>query len=103
MHIRCNMTPRLVLDWEQLTQKEQAEFDYFDPKDGPGNFVRYRGWVYDLNDFTAVPRDLEAYAPNSIFYGMRGWDGYVSDSYFSGVVMKYTPDLDHVVMGTYTC
>jgi hypothetical protein len=33
----------------------------------------------------------------------QGWDGYSSDSYFSGIVIKYPPDNDYdfIIVGWY--
>lgn len=91
--IKTNNVPRLLLNWDQLTKKEQAEFDWMkdDLKIG-ADFVRYKGWVYYLNDFMSCsPRVPE----------FKGWDGYQADSYFSGVLVKWPDkqDMDRVIVG----
>lgn len=54
--------------------------------------VKYRGHEYDLGDFLRVE-------PNS---ELVGWAGYTSDTFFSGVVIKFCPDdNDFVIMGRY--
>jgi hypothetical protein len=89
-----NSRPRLVLDWNQLTPEEQAEFGYMaDPE--AGEFVRYKNWVYDLGD-------MEQSA-------VKGWDMMVTDTFFSAVLFRYPReewgalDTDHVVCGLYLC
>lgn len=90
--IKCNWQWRLCLNWDQLTPKEQKEFDYLSEDDRQGrDFVRYRGWVYDLGEFMRA---------NSAFGEM--WDGYRDDSFFSGVLIRYNPeDSDRVMLATY--
>ncbi len=55
-------------------------------------FFQYRGVWYSVSDFIRVVA-----APHEHLYG---WDGYSSDSYFSGVVIKYCYD-GTVIVGTY--
>lgn len=92
MKIKTNHVPRLLLDWNQLTLKEQEEFSNLRSLDREtGDYVRYRKWIYCVTDFTSCHHISE----------FSKWDGYQSDSYFSGVVCKYTKDRDHVIMGEY--
>ena len=105
LKIRTNNVPRLVLDWDQLTDAEKKNFDYLKTRDEKisASFVRYKGWAYDLGEFLR----WESPEPKE----MHKWDGYSSDSYFSGVLMRYARepwgkdgsivDSDHVVMATY--
>jgi hypothetical protein len=74
-----------------LTDKEKKEFDWMDQeKQQSADFVRYKGWVYYINDFMACPKGNE----------MEGWDGYEADSYFSGILLKWPDkfDMDRVIM-----
>lgn len=99
-HIATNNKPRPLLHWDELTPKEQAWFDYV--QDADYQFVRYRGHAYDVYDMMAVRKDT---LPADSF--LRGWDAYLGDSYFSGVLMRWVGDdgdhSDQVVMGTWTC
>ena len=92
MKIITNNQPRQLLYWEELTKEEKKNFDYLTPEDTTNQFVRYKGWVYDVHDMMRVMNDMRS--------GLGGWDAYVGDSYFSGVVLKWTVDAD-VIMGTY--
>jgi hypothetical protein len=66
-------------------------------------FVKFRGMWYDLQDFiTTSPGPWNHGLPEEF----RQWDGYASDSFFSGVLLKYAReddrmDFDRVVMATY--
>lgn len=88
LEIRTNNVPRFTLDWWDLTPKEQAEFDYI--KDGEGTFFRYKGWTYDLGEFMRCTSDE-----------LKGWDGYVSDTFFSGVLVKLVDAGEKVIVGQY--
>ena len=89
LKIRTNGHYREVLDWSQLTVKEQEEYAYLE-EDG-GSFFRYKNWTYFLGDFMRIGND----AP------FKGWDGYHSDSFFSGVLVKYSNCGDAVKVATY--
>lgn len=103
--IITNSHPRDVLYGHDLTETERAEFDYIDwnaVEDGRASaeFARYRGQLYDLNDTEGIPQFA------------RGWDAYISDSYFSGIVFRYPRenylgkieiDTERVIVGRYYC
>jgi len=92
--IKTNNVPRLLEYSYQLRAKELQDFDYLDADELAGrDFVRYKGQVYDLGEFMRCPANSE----------MEGWDGYSSDSYFSGVLVKYCKDMDQVIMARYYC
>lgn len=92
LSIKTNNVPRDVLYGFALSDKERAEFDYLSDEDFADHpFFRFKGQVYDLCEYMpAVGELLE-----------KGWQGYSSDSYFSGTVIRYTNDHDSVVVGTY--
>ncbi len=101
--IRTNNKPRPVLSRFDLTAKESAEFDYL--ADDEGSFFRYKGQVYDLGEFcrviaTGASRAHPTECDNPAF---AGWHGYMSDSFFSGVLVKYVNGGDDVIVGVYTC
>lgn len=85
--ICTNRQPREVLDFCELTPAEQCDFDYRGANDGAA-FTRYRGTTYDLSDFPRAPADL------------TGWDGALSDSFFSAIVCRFVDGGERVVMGT---
>jgi hypothetical protein len=97
MKITTNNVPRDVIEAYELTQKERKEFDYLnwdklEKGEDSASFFRYKGNVYDLNDCERV------FNMNSSF---PGWDGFYSETYFSGVIFKYTDDWEQVIVGRY--
>jgi hypothetical protein len=95
--IRTNNARRDIVEAYGLSAKERAEFDYLDwPAIDAGNdsrsFFRYKGQVYDLGEFMRCGHAC----------GMESWDGYFSDSMFSGVLVKYAGrNSDSVIVGMY--
>jgi len=89
--IITNNQPRNLLSWEELTTKEQQEFDHdYEPdSDDDYEFVRYKSEVYCLSDFIAYP------STNS------DWDGVIQDTFFSGILIKFVDDSEAVIMGRY--
>lgn len=117
MTIRTNNVPRDTVDAWQLTMKERKEFDYInwagvdDGRDS-ATFFRYRGQLYDLSQFSRIIppgsqilHPMECSSPD-----LQGWDGYTSDSFFSGMVVRYPhdefskqPDPERIIVGAYSC
>jgi hypothetical protein len=98
LKIRTNHQARDVLRWWDLSEKERAEFDYIDTEDkqSEAEFGRYRGWVYDLHD---MERGWGQCAMPEQF---KGWDNYRSDSYFSGILIRWRDEGEKVIFGTWT-
>ena len=79
----------------ELTDKEREDFEYIDPEEiGSRDFFRYRGHIYDPGDFLRTGQS--EWCPFK-----DKWDGYISDSYFSGVLIKYSEDGEQYQVGTY--
>lgn len=102
MQITTNNVPRDLIDGWDLTEKERKEFDYIGTDEkawftgGVGHrFFRYKGNLYDTQDCEQVTYVADTF---------RGWDGYYSQTFFSGVVFKYAPDTDYeqVIVGRYS-
>jgi len=95
MKIITNNVPRNLIYGYELAEAEKADFDYIDDIDSH-EFFRYRGIVYDPGEFMVwnmpTTEELDHYLD---------WNGYQSDSFFSGVVIRYTDDMEQVVCGTY--
>ena len=96
MKIKTNNQPRDVLTWYDLTPAEQKEFDYLE--EGEGSFFRYKNQMYDLGEFMRIDANI---TPHPQRDGWEKWHGYASDSYFSGVLVRYTSDCEQVVVGMY--
>ena len=94
MEIITNNQSRPLIYGYELSDKEKREFDYIDDIDS-AQFFRYKGWVYDLNEFQRVSDTMEN------CHGFNGWHGFQSDSFFSGIVVKYTDDYESVIVGMF--
>lgn len=96
MRIITNHVPRDVVEAWELTAEEREEFSYIDwPKVATGeesaSFVRYRGELIDLGEFCVWD--------NPASPTREGWDGFRSDSFFSGLVVRYVDNFERVVVG----
>jgi hypothetical protein len=95
--ITTNNQPRELLylcDFSEVEQQQiRSDYDWMEPDDIDCNFgfFKYRSNVYHLQDF------MRAEGNNAF----QGWDGYHSDSYFSGVLIRLTEDCESVVVGRY--
>ena len=101
MTIRTNNVPRDVLNAWELTPKERAEFDYLDwtaIEEGSesASFVRYRGELCALDQFVRIGRFGESVgAWHHCVHAdspLAAWDGIRTDSYFSGLVLRWAKD-----------
>jgi len=101
LKITTNNVPRPIINAWELTPSERKEFDYYDwdKIDGgsqSATFIRYKGELYDLGDFSATD-----------YMGMFSrWHGIMSDSFFSGLVIRYPYSNDYefgdyVIVGRY--
>lgn len=96
MKIITNNQYRHILYFCELEQDEQDEFkDSYDTVE-ESTFFRYRGRVYDLNDFLRVNNALNGKGVN---HEMYGWDGYHNESFFSSVLVKYDDSFESVKVG----
>lgn len=86
MTIKTNGHYREVIGGYELTEKERKEFDYITDFD-VGSFVRYKGELYDLND---IERS-----------NIEGWDGMVTDTFFSGILFKFGEGFETVKVGRF--
>lgn len=80
---RADVPPAILAD----------QFSHLEEDDALDNFFCYRGWWYHVSDFMRC-------ADDSISSDLAGWDGYASDSVFSGVVLKISRDGERYKVGT---
>lgn len=81
----------------ELTEKERSDFDYIDDVNSH-SFIRYRSVIYDPDEFMPCPNNTTMRLDYPDFCT---WDGYQSDSFFSGVIIRYSPDYEQYQIGTY--
>ena len=102
MKIVTNHHPRELLTVDQLPESEQHWFDYITGEDRfSPRIVAYRGSFYDVNEYTYTSDQMRIDHPE-----FAAWDGYQSDSYFSGTVVRWPvidgrTDYESIVIGTY--
>ena len=92
--IVTNNKPRDLFYWSELEVAEcvklRKEFDYCSDLDFDCMmFFRYRNNIYSLGEFLRTEGELLE----------KGWQGLLSDSFFSGVVVKIVEDCERVVVG----
>lgn len=92
MIIRTNNHSRDLVNGWQVPADVQAEFDYIDwIKVAEGSesvsFFRYLGVWYDLGEFQRIDSVMVLHNSN-----LSGWDGYSSDTVFSGLLVRWAKD-----------
>lgn len=80
-----------VVHEHELTAEERADFDYmdwdaFERGEDSASFIRYGGSVYSLADFSA---DYGITRGSGLPEHLRDWSGYLSESAFSAVVIRW--------------
>ncbi len=83
MKIITNNHYRQIVYFHELETHEQDELkDSYDTVE-ESSFFRYRGHVYDLNDFLRIN---EQWGKGTL----RDWDGCCNETIFSSVLVKYS-------------
>ena len=105
LKITTNGHARELLAYAELTDKERADFDYItEDDDWSPRFARYRGNVLDVSDMQCVSVS-PAFQPFGVNVApdspLAAWHGAASDSYWSGIVVRYSDDYEFVVIGRY--
>ena len=103
IRITTNNVPRPVIDAWELSASERQVFDYLDWSaiergEDSASFVRYRGELYPVSDFSAyygLSRDAGLPAE------FQGWHGYLSDSFWSGLLIRFTEDPEYVIVARF--
>ena len=105
MNIITNRIPRPLACLADLPEKARKDFDYLTEDEAcEPRLVQYKGVWYDVWDSMTCPG---AVATDDTRHAFAGWDGYISDSFFSGVLFKFADESAAgdacVVVGRYTC
>jgi len=103
--IRTNNHWREFVQGYELTETEQEEFDFLDWNDPDGSgpratFIRYKGELY-YDEFQRINPMWKLHYPDDQS-GFDTWHGYMSDSYFSGLLIRYSEDCEQYQIATYT-
>lgn len=81
--ITTNNHWREVLHGFMLTEKQREDFDYIDDIDSH-TFIKYKGNILDP-EFMRIDSTMLLHNPE-----FKGWHGYMSDSFFSGLLIRYS-------------
>ena len=87
-----------------MTDKERSELDYLaaESAQDDGRFFRYKGAVYDLGEFVRIEKrsNLCGGFTHTVDDGspLLAWHGIQTDSYFSGVLVRYTDNTHEAVI-----
>jgi hypothetical protein len=80
--ITNNVSRELVYGFDIQSKELRAQFDYLsDEEFNNGEYFNYLGEWYSVGDFLVIDN-------NSMFDNVK-WDGYTSETAWSGVLMKY--------------
>ena len=106
--IKTNNQRRALLSGWELTTKERAELDYIEDselEESYARFFRFKGNIYDLHEFQRIAQPGEVAGPWAHYDhkgSLSGWDGIQTDSYFSGILVKYLDD-ETIRVGWFYC
>jgi len=94
-----NVTIKTNHQWRNLAYRHDVpadilenDFGYQNADETLDGFFCYRGHWYHLDQFMSISLGNRALA---------GWDGQLSDSYFSGIVIKMSRDCEQIKIGTF--
>lgn len=74
------------------------DFDHLEEDSTIDGWIQYRKQWYHLSDFISCHNEI--YSPNNPFKPL-GYDGYLHDSFFSGVLIKISDDTEEYKIATY--
>jgi hypothetical protein len=82
--------PQNILDW----------YDWPSECDNEDGWIRYKKTWYHVSDFVSLSNNMHTpKLPEN--HPFKKWDGYCSDSFFSGVLIKFSECEDMVKLATY--
>ena len=88
MKIITNNQYRPLLNFYELSLEQQSSVDWVDLEDREySHFFVYKGYPYHTSMF------LRTETP--------GWDGILSDSYFTGVLARLSKDGESILVGRF--
>ena len=80
---------------DQEQQQLRNDYDWMESDlETNYGFFRYKNSIYHLQDFTSLHGD-------NYCEQFKGYDGVLSDSYFSGVLIKLNPDNESIKIANY--
>ena len=90
--IKTNNQARDLFYWNELPESVQSEFNYIDEDEKDyARFFNYLGNWYYFGDILHATPDIQRLE----------WDGYSSDSVWSGIVVRVINHNEQVICGRY--
>ena len=81
-----------AISWYDLPEKVKGDFDYLEnDQKMDERFIKYKGYYYDSYDMMGCNGIVD----------MGDWDAYHGESYFSGILLKYSHVDDCYRMASY--
>jgi hypothetical protein len=104
--IVSNNKPRHLISWRELPDEIQNEFDYIDSDSDSTldyRFVKYKGAYYDVYDAQTITiRDGSERLGWSVYDSpLSHWHAVTSNSYFDGLLFRFTDNYQRVIVGRY--
>tara|TARA_R100001129_G_scaffold159072_1_gene123120 strand:- start:169 stop:510 length:342 start_codon:yes stop_codon:yes gene_type:complete len=84
-----------LFQWDVPDDVLDSQFEHLDSFEATTGFFKYRGWWYHVSDFVRIS------GVDNLNNQFEPWDGYSSDSFFSGVLIKLHRDGETYTVGTY--
>lgn len=105
MKITTNNIPRELVAFNDLPKKAQSDFDYVtSDAQFEYRFAQYKGNWYDTYDTQSIAVNNGQYMGCTVAVEkdsqLSKWDAVTSESYFSGVLFRFTGD-SLVICGGY--
>ena len=95
MTIKTDKKWKYLKSGDELPKKWRKEFDYLtDAQYTDVRFAYYNKYYYDVQEFMR-------FEGGNFRNEFSGWDGYSSDSYFFGIVIKLSSDGERYKIGYY--
>jgi len=88
MKIITNHQYRELLEYDDLTEKEQIDNN----ENEEGLFFRYKGYTYCLSDFMVFTDEGSTF---------EDWDASLSESAFSGILVRVDHDCEKIICGRF--
>ena len=89
VRITTNNHARPIIEAYELTEQEREQLDWYgydwekiEAGEDGAQFFRYKGQLYDTNDYMRTNGNGD----------LKEWDGYSSDSFFSGTLVRYSDE-----------
>lgn len=91
--IKTNYHWHNFLQGYELPENQREEFHWLNGSQfDEQTFIKYKGQYYALNEFMTIEHAGDVF---------KGWHGYLSDSYFSGVLLRVSDDGEQYQIATY--